>query len=118
MSYLSYISDENLEKHVAETLEIYRATWEKIDLEKFNSNIIDPIKLTFDSIVYKRKLKSIIIDEIARQRDKTNTNAIGYFNQKIFKYITNCTVPAVGDDIIFNNGTKLIYAEMKNKNKK
>jgi len=46
---LSFISDKNLLFHVKETVEKYRFS---IDLKKFNKNIIDPIKLTFDSKVY------------------------------------------------------------------
>lgn len=115
MAYLEFISDEDLEKHIEETLNEYRETLKKIDLNKFNENIIDPIKLTFDSIVYNKKLKVILNEEIARQRDKTNTNAIGYFHQKIFKYINNCTVPSQGFDIIYNNGSTKYYVELKNK---
>jgi len=46
---LGFISDEDLFNHVKETVEKYRF---KIDLKKFNKNLIDPIKLTFDSKVY------------------------------------------------------------------
>ena len=115
MAYLSFISDEDLEKHIKETLDEYRETLKKIDLNKFNENIIDPIKLTFDSIVYKKKLKTILSEEIARQRDKTNTNVIGYFHQNIFKYIKNCSVPQHGFDVVYNNGQIKYFVELKNK---
>ncbi|MCL2555411.1 MAG: Eco47II family restriction endonuclease [Firmicutes bacterium] len=113
--YLEFITDEDLEKHIKKTLEYYRNTIEKIDLAKFNSNIVDPIKLTFDSIVYDRGIESIIIDEIARQRDKSNTNAIGFFNQDIFEYIKGCSLPDKGFDVVFDNGKRRIYVELKNK---
>ena len=77
MAYLDFISDEDLENHIKETLDEYRETLKAINLEEFNENIIDPIKLTFDSIVYNKKIKTILNEEIARQRDKSNTNAIG-----------------------------------------
>lgn len=115
MAYLTYINDKDLENHIKQTLDIYRDTLKKIDLAKFNDNIVDPIKLTFDSIVYDKKLKTILNEEIARQRDKTNTNAIGYFHQNIFRYIKNCSVPAHGFDIIFDNGSNKYYVELKNK---
>ena len=116
MAYLSFITDENLKTHIKKTLSTYSDTIKSIDLEKFNSNLIDPIKLTFDSNVYDKDLETIIKEEIARQRDKTNTNAIGYFHQNIFKYFNNCEVPEHGFDIIFTkpNGNK-IYVELKNK---
>ena len=87
-----------------------------IDLQSFNSNIIDPIKLTFDSKVYRKSIEEVIENELVRQRDKTNTNAIGYFHQNLFKYIKNCEVPQAGFDVIYTkpDGSK-IYVEMKNK---
>ena len=115
MAYLDFISDEDLENHIKETLDEYRETLKAINLEKFNENIIDPIKLTFDSIVYNKKIKTILNEEIAKQRDKSNTNAIGYFHQKIFKYIKYCEVPPKGFDIIFNDGKQKYYVELKNK---
>ena len=116
MPYLDYISDNDLKSHIEKTLLTYSETIKSVGLEKFNSNLIDPIKLTFDSKVYNKSMETIITEEIARQRDKTNTNAIGYFHQNIFKYISNCEVPEHGFDIIFtkNNGSK-IYVELKNK---
>lgn len=116
MAYLNFISDENLINHIKKTLVTYSDTIKSINLDKFNSNLIDPIKLTFDSNVYNKDLETIIKEEIARQRDKTNTNAIGYFHQNIFKYFNNCEVPEHGFDVIFTkpNGSK-IYVELKNK---
>lgn len=108
---LSFISDENLFNHVLETVEKYRFT---IDLKKFNENIIDPIKLTFDSAVYHQSIEQVIEAEILRQLDKSNTNHIGYFHQNIFSYFgKDWVVPEHGFDVI--NETKQIYVEMKNK---
>ena len=114
MAYLSFITDENLESHIKKTLSSYFETLRKIDLNSFNENIIDPIKLTFDSIVYKKEIEIIISEEIARQRDKTNTNAIGYFHQNLFAYIANCEIPKHGFDVIFTGKSK-VYVELKNK---
>lgn len=116
MNRLNFISNEDLKMHIKETIKTYNETLKSIDLKKFNKNIIDPIKLTFDSKVYGKDIKTIIIEEIARQRNKTNTNAIGYFHQNIFKYFKNCEVPQQGFDIIFlNSNGKKVYVEMKNK---
>lgn len=116
MNYLNFISDENLIKHIKATLATYNETIKAIDLRKFNSNLIDPIKLTFDSKVYEKSIEQIIVEEISRQRDKTNTNEIGYFHQNIFKFYENCEVPAHGFDVIWTkgNGNK-VYVELKNK---
>lgn len=113
---IKFISQNDFEKHVSETIERYDETLNKIDLERFNSNIIDPIKLTFDKALFKKSWEEIIELEIHRQRDKSNTNAIGYFHQNMFKYIKGCEVPTKGFDVIFTreDGTH-ICVEMKNK---
>jgi hypothetical protein len=109
--WLTFISNENLFNHVKETVLKYRFN---INLRKFNKNIIDPIKLTFDSKVYDKTIEEIIENEILRQVDKSNTNYIGYFHQNIFQYFWNWwRVPTQGYDII--NEERNIFVEMKNK---
>ena len=112
---LNFIDRENFKKHVSNTIQTYDDTLKSINLQSFNSNIIDPIKLTFDSKVYRKTIEEVIDNELVRQRDKTNTNAIGYFHQNLFKYIANCEVPNVRLDVISTrpNGSK-VYVEMKN----
>ena len=113
---LDFIDRNDFKKHVLDTIKSYDNTLKSIDLHSFNSNIIDPIKLTFDSKVYRKTIEEVIDSELVRQRDKTNTNAIGYFHQNLFKYIDNCEVPNVGFDVIYTrpNGSR-VYVEMKNK---
>ena len=108
---LGFISNEDIYQHVKETVGLYR---NKIDVEQFNSNIIDPIKLTFDSKIYGKTFEEIIEAECIRQVDKTNTNHIGYFHQNLFKYVGNgWEVPAKGFDVI--NNERHIFVELKNK---
>lgn len=109
---LSFITNEDLFNHVKETIEKYRFN---IDLKEFNKNLIDPIKLTFDSKVYGKTIEQIIDAETIRQMDKTNSNHIGYFQQNIFRYIGGSTwiVPNQGFDVI--NEDLKIFVEMKNK---
>lgn len=108
---LGFISDENLFFHVKETVEKYRF---KINLSQFNKNLIDPIKLTFDSKVYGRDIEHVIENEIVRQIDKSNTNHIGYFHQNIFNYVGDgWHVPEKGYDIV--NKDQHVFVEMKNK---
>jgi hypothetical protein len=85
-----------------------------INLDYFNKNLIDPIKLTFDSIVYAKTIKEIVDNEVLRQIDKSNTNLIGYFHQNIFRYIdTAWHIPHTGFDLI--NEKEHLFIEMKNK---
>ncbi|EIJ44224.1 Eco47II restriction endonuclease [Beggiatoa alba B18LD] len=108
---LNFISNENLFNHVQETILKYRF---KMDLKSFNQNLVDPIKLTFDHIIYQKNPQLLINDEIMRQIDKSNTNHIGYFHQNIFNYLGNgWYVPAKGFDIV--NDELKIFVEMKNK---
>lgn len=108
---LDFISDEAIFNHVQETVSRYRFA---IDLERFTANIIDPIKLTFDSRIYKKTIEQAIQDEVMRQLDKSNNNHIGYFHQNIFGLLNQeWSVPSQGFDVI--NEKKKIFVEMKNK---
>ncbi|MCG8207881.1 Eco47II family restriction endonuclease [Tenacibaculum finnmarkense] len=108
---LQFISNTDLYNHVYETVNAYSF---EMDLKKFNKNLIDPIKLTFDSIVYDQSYNDTIENEVLRQLDKTNSNLIGYFHQNIFKYFSNdWIVPKQGYDI--QNINEKILVEMKNK---
>ena len=126
---LSFISEEDFEKHVKETIKQYDKKLESFNLKRFNKNIIDPIKLIFDKTVYHATWEEIVSNEIFRQRDKSNNNDIGYFHQRIFQYIKNCHVPPNGEeggwDVIYENENGIaipdagtvhtVYVEMKNK---
>ncbi len=108
---LGFISDENIFKHVKETVESYRF---ESNLKAFNKNLVDPIKMTFDSKIYGITIEEGIQNEVIRQVDKTNSNLIGYFHQNIFKYISkDWTVPKKGFDIV--NEKDNIFVEIKNK---
>lgn len=108
---LGFISDELIYRHVKETVLLYKTS---IGLKEFNSNIIDPIKLTFDSKIYGKTFEEVIYSECIRQIDKANTNHIGYFHQNLFNYADNgWYVPSKGFDVI--NDDLRIYVEMKNK---
>lgn len=126
---LDFISEEAFTNHVKATIEKYGEKLEPFDLKRFNKNIIDPIKLIFDKIVYNSSWDEIVSNEIFRQRDKSNNNDIGYFHQRIFQYINHCFVPMNGEDggwdVIYENvdeadipevgNVRTVYVEMKNK---
>lgn len=122
---LDFISEENFKKHVQATILKYGEKLESFDLKRFNSNLVDPIKLIFDKSVYKTSWEEIVNSEIFRQRDKSNNNDIGYFHQNIFSYFDGCEVPQEGWDVIYRNPDGIVmpdgdvvhtlYVEMKNK---
>ncbi|MDR1355496.1 MAG: Eco47II family restriction endonuclease [Propionibacteriaceae bacterium] len=122
---LDFIGEQDFEKHVRLTIQQYGEKLKSYDLKRFNSNIVDPIKLIFDKTVYRLTWDEIIKNEIFRQRDKSSNNDIGYFHQRIFHYIEDCEVPTAGWDVVFQpsesvtlpDGDRVstVYVEMKNK---
>lgn len=122
---LDFISEQDFREHVRNTIQHYGDKLSSFNLERFNANIIDPVKLIFDRTVYGYTWDEIIKNEIFRQRDKANNNDIGYFHQRIFQYMKGCSVPRSGWDVIFSPDTRIIlpegdnvskiYVEMKNK---
>lgn len=122
---LDFITEEEFKNHVRATIMKYGEKLESYDLKRFNSNLVDPIKLIFDKSVYRTSWEEIVNNEIFRQRDKSSNNDIGYFHQNIFLYFKGCEVPQAGWDVIYRNpeGIKMpdgdvvhtIYVEMKNK---
>ena len=122
---LDFISERDFKHHVQDTIQNYGEKLAPYDLKRFNSNIVDPIKLIFDKTVYQYSWEEIIKNEIFRQRDKSNNNDIGYFHQRIFQYMDGCTVPQAGWDVIFSKDSRIevpecgsvktVYVEMKNK---
>jgi len=111
---LSFISDSDLVAHTLETVKQFRTG---MTLHEFNKNIVDPIKLTFDTHVYRRTVEQVIDAEVLRQLNKTNENLIGYFHQNIFRFVGNgWEVPQTGEDgwdVV--NYEKNIFAELKSK---
>lgn len=122
---LSFISEEEFKSHVRATIMKYGEKLEPYDLKRFNSNLIDPIKLLFDKSVYRTSWEEIVNNEIFRQRDKSNNNDIGYFHQNIFSFFKGCEVPQTGWDVVYKNADGIqmpegdvihtLYVEMKNK---
>ncbi len=122
---LGFISEQDFRSHVQATIMKYGEKLESFDLKRFNSNLIDPIKLIFDKSVYRTSWEEIVNNEIFRQRDKSNNNDIGYFHQNIFSYFKGCEVPQAGWDVIYRNPDGIVmpdgdivhtvYVEMKNK---
>ena len=126
---LTFIAEEDFRNHVIATIEKYGEKLESYNIRRFDSSIVDPIKLIFDKTVYRSSWDEIVKNEIFRQWDKSNNNDIGYFHQRIFQYMAKCRVPPNGEeggwDVIVEDpaGIQLatgdcvhtIYVEMKNK---
>lgn len=108
---LGFIDDRAIYDYVKSYVEQFTT---EIDLRKFNRNIVDPIKLTFDAKVYGKSWEDVIADECIRQIDKANSNVLGYFHQNLFKLVgRGWNVPESGFDIV--NERLKIYVELKTK---
>lgn len=112
---LSFIKQEDFEQHVLETINSYNNFLKPMNLKEFNRNTIDSIKLLFDKEIMNLNYEEVIRREILRQKNKSDNNAIGYFHQNIFKYISGCKVinEGIGVGCKINDITYL--AEIKNK---
>ena len=84
---LAFISEEDFYNHVKATIEKYGEKLESFNLKRFNKNLIDPIKLIFDKIVYRSSWEEIVSNEISRHRDKSNNNDIGHLHATISQYV-------------------------------
>lgn len=126
---IDFITEQDFRSHVAATIRKYGKKLDVYDEEAFNRNIIDPVKMVFDKGIYGKSWEELIADEIFRQRDKSSTNEIGYFHQRIFTYLKDCRVPDNGHeggwDVIYTppegyrvderNTATRVFVEMKNK---
>ncbi|MEK4563763.1 Eco47II family restriction endonuclease [Alkalihalobacillus sp. FSL R5-0424] len=110
---MDFISMEDFVQHVRSTLDNMYKKRDINTLKDFNKNLIDPVKLTFDSFTNNLDRKALINTEIIRQIDKSITNDIGAFHQYIFNYIDGWNVPKEGFDI--ENPTEKYFVELKNK---
>ena len=57
---IDFIKQDDFEAHVEKTINAYNETLNKIDLKRFNNNVIDQIKLTFDKALFKKSWEEII----------------------------------------------------------
>lgn len=126
---IRFLKEKQFKDHIRKTINQYGDKLKPYNIAKFNSNLIDPIKMVFDKSVYGWSWEELVSSEIFRQRDKANTNDIGYFHQRIFEYIKDCHVPNNGEeggwDVIVDkangyavsegNVVHKIFVEMKNK---
>ncbi|MBC1457313.1 Eco47II family restriction endonuclease [Listeria newyorkensis] len=110
---MQFITQADFFTHVQNTLLSMYSKKDISTLKKFNQNLVDPIKLTFDGFTNSLNKETLISTEIMRQVDKSMTNDIGKFHQDIFHFIEGWEVPTAGFDI--ENERDHIYVELKNK---
>lgn len=115
MAYVSFISDEDLLRCIRELHQAYEKCRRNSTVDKFYSNKVDPIKFQFDMAFNEIDEEAYIKSEIARQDDKTISNAIGVFQQSLLGCIAGINDLGVGNGCDISNAAGTIFAEVKNK---
>lgn len=115
LSYLSFISDQNLFACIGELHATYEKCQRDFSVSDFYRNKVDPIKFLFDMAFNGIADDAYIKAEITRQVDKTISNAIGDFHQRLLGCIDGLNDLGVGNGCDLVNDQKTIFAELKNK---
>lgn len=114
MSYLPYISDNDLRSAVKTVVDCIFAT-QKQEESKMYKNVIDPFSAIFDGVVLELSLKDWLKTEKARQVQKTVQNKIGEFHQNILGSLPGWENLGRGKIVDIRNTDRKIVAEIKNK---
>ena len=112
MSYLDYISDNDLKAAVKKVIDCVRAkeTEAKNDLYK---NVVDPFSAIFDGVINGLSLDDWLEKEKTRQTQKSVQNKIGEFHENVLSSVSGWKKVPKGVDI--RSMERKIIAEIKNK---
>jgi len=113
-SLLPYLDDEIFLKFVEEVLRVGFAALEKVE-KNFHKNVIDPFAMLFEAGSFNLDKQHWIINEKARQAQKTLSNEVGLFHQKIIGSLTGWHDLEQSEVVDVLNTEKRIIAEIKNK---
>lgn len=113
--YLEFISDEDFFSCIEFLYHRYEEALMGIDYSKFFKNRIDTFKMTFDKEINNLSEQDWLASELQRQVDKTITNSIGIFHEKLIGSIQGYTAYPVGNKFDIANDDFTILAEIKNK---
>jgi len=115
MSYLSFISDENLKQEISTILSTAATALEDAGTE-FESNVIDPFSIVFEMAGFNiKEVVSWEVTEKARQSQKTLSNAFGNFHQNILGHVYGWENLGIGKSVDLVCHDRKIIAEIKNK---
>lgn len=76
---ISFITEEDFYQHVKATVKTYRSGMVSYNLERLNSNTLDPVKLTIDKSIYNLSWHQVIDNEINEA-----TTVLGTFISEFF----------------------------------
>jgi len=115
--YVDFVSDEDFLECVKYVCEAYPEKIIEIDMNKLKRNALDHTKLLFDIYNNEIEFKHWITGERIRQTDKTVSNRIGEFHQKLLGKVKGWQDLGRGDPlgIDLKNNDETIFIELKNK---
>lgn len=112
--YVSFISDEHLLNCISQLHRTYVKAWGIVDKSALYKNKVDVFKMLFDAKFSSSEYEMLLLNEIARQADKSINNAIGTFHENILGGIEGFQSGTLsGYDIKSNDNT--LFADIKNK---
>lgn len=114
MSYLSWISDENLLGAVERMVNAVETARRKAEKD-VSRNGLDPFSMFFNISLLSHHVGAWKTNEIARQAEKGLSNALGVFHQDIISHVLGWYDPKGDQDFDLINHEKRIVVEMKNK---
>lgn len=113
MTYLTWITDDDLKACVAEVLTKGIAGISQAE-KSFYRNGVDPFSAVFDAACQGITLEQWLSFERKRQAQKTLQNALGNFHQKLLSHVKGWEIPALGYVDLVSEKSKVV-AEVKNK---
>lgn len=115
--YVDFISDNDFLDCVRWVCDAYPENIGDIDMKRLNRNGIDPVKQVFDILGSKFSGRDWIKKENIRQYDKTISNRIGDFHQRLLGKVDGWVDLERGHPlgIDLQKNDKTIFIELKNK---
>jgi hypothetical protein len=114
MPRLSFISDHDLEEVVNSLLVVANEALNKAEKE-FNSNVIDPFSALFEMAGFNINQNVWRSNEKTRKAQKTLSNHVGEFHQRILGKVNGWENPGKGAIVDLISHDHKIIAEIKNK---
>lgn len=112
---LNFISDNDFDHVVSELFDKAISAKEKMDDKKFHERVIDPLSSLIEISAFDLSYDDWQKGETRRQLQKTLTNAIGGFHQKLLGKVRGWEDLGTGGGVDLVNEERKIIAEIKNK---
>lgn len=114
MAYVSFIDDNSFKSIVNGMLAVGRTAQAKTKKD-FSRNVVDPFAIVFEMACFGMEFDDWYKAELARQSQKSLSNHLGTFHQKMLGAVDGWLDLGVGNIVDLENSKNKIIAEVKNK---